>query len=99
VHRVAARLARDAQHLLDRQIGLHRAEAAPDQVALIRLETVEGVFVLLREDRDRGDAELRRGPHDADRDLAAVGDEQFLDALGGHGPRSDRLSCRSLPET
>ena len=46
-------------------------------VALVRLLAVQRVPVLVREDGDRGVAELVDGPESPDGDLAPVGDQHF----------------------
>ena len=81
---VRLRRERDADDLGDREIGFQRPElqfarrAAPDLIGLVRLEAMQRELVLLGVDRDRLDAELRRRAKDADRDFAAVGDEEPL---------------------
>ena len=79
--RVATGLARDPQHLVDVEIGLHRLAALADQIAFVGLEAVQGEAVLVRVDRDRADAHLGGGTEHADRDLAAVGDQQLANAV------------------
>ena len=50
-----------------------------DLVRLVGLQPVLGVAVLVRVDRDGRDAHLVGGAKRADRDLAAVGDQDFGD--------------------
>ena len=77
--RVGLGVARDPDHLVDREIGLERALAPADPVGLVGLEPVQRELVLLRIDGDRRDAELGRGAEDPDRDLGPVGDEQAME--------------------
>ena len=72
--RVGARQLSHTQHLIDRQIGLHRPQPDADPVALVRLEAVERQLVLLGVNGDRRDAGLGRRPHHADRDFTAIRD-------------------------
>ena len=60
-------------NLVDGQIGFDRALALADLIGLVRLEAMEGEFVLFRIDRDGGDAELGRRTEHADRDLGTIG--------------------------
>ena len=76
----------DSHDLLDREVGGDGSEPLADAVGLVGLEAVEPELVLLGVDRDRAVAELVGGAHDADRDLAAVGDEDLpAGAVVGHG--------------
>jgi hypothetical protein len=68
----------------DRQIGGDRAQPFADAIGLVGLEPVQAQLVFLGEHRHRALAQLVRRPHDADRDLAPVGDQDFLEL--GHGP-------------
>ena len=68
-----------AQNLVDIQIGLDGTEVFAYGVAFVGLEAVQRQLVLFGEQADGGDAELRRRPHDADGDLASVGDQELLD--------------------
>ena len=79
VDRVGAGLLGDADDLVDRQIRPDRMAYLTDLVRLVGLEPVQGVAVLIRIDRDRRDAHLVGGPERADRDLPAVGDQDFRD--------------------
>ncbi len=79
---IGAGLDGDAHDVVDVEVGLDRALALADQVALVRLHAVQREAVLLRVDRDRADAQLVGRTHDADRDLAAVRDEQGLYRAG-----------------
>ena len=67
--------------------------AFADQVRLVGLRAVQGVAVLVREDRDRRQVELVGGTEGPDRDLAPVGDEQLAEhgtPRGGGDRRDDR---------
>ena len=86
---VGARHLRHADDLGDREVGGDRAEAFADAVGLVGLEAVQRELVLLGEDRDRPLAHLVRGAHDADGDLAAVGDQDLRE--GRHAALSPRL--------
>ena len=78
--RVGAAHLGDADDLGDRQVGGDRPEPLADAIGLVRLEAVQAELVLLGEDRDRALAHLVGGPHDPDGDLAAVGDQDLLEA-------------------
>src|SRR5919198_6295010 len=58
----------------------------PEQVGLVGKRDVKRTAVRLRVDRDGADPELPERPEDSDRDLAAVGHEDFRE--GCHGPYS-----------
>ena len=66
------------------QVGGHRLQALADQVGLVGLVAVQVDAVLLREDRDRAEAELGAGAEDADGDLAAVGGEHAAEGCDCH---------------
>ena len=66
---------RDADDLVDREIGLERPLAPADLIGLVGLEAVQRELVLLGIDRDRLDAELGRRAEHPDRDLGTVGDK------------------------
>ena len=86
VDRVGARLLGDADHLVDGQVALQRAElaafAAADLVGLVGLEAVQGELVFLGVDGDRVDAEFGCGPEYADGDFGAVGNKEATDHAG-----------------
>jgi len=89
------RLQRDADHVVDVEVGLDGLPAGPDQIALVGLEAVEREAVFVGEDGHRADAHLGSRAHDADGDLGTVGDEQAAD--GFHGVvRFDRGSGSGL---
>ncbi len=79
MHRVGAGSLGDADHLLDGEVGRDRAHPLADPVGLVGLEAVEAELVLLGVDRDRLQPELVGGAHHADRDLAAVGDQDLAE--------------------
>ena len=74
--RIGARLARDPQDVRNIEVGLDGALALADQIGLIGLGAMQAEAVFLRIDRDRLDVELVGRAHDADGDLAAIGDQQ-----------------------
>ena len=73
-------LDRDAQDVFDVEVGIHGRLAATHQVGLVGLGSMQGKAVFLRVDRDGADAQFVGSAHDADRDFAAIGDEQAADA-------------------
>ncbi|MCY1327479.1 hypothetical protein D9M69_130150 [compost metagenome] len=87
--RIDFRMARDAQDVVDIEIGRQRLLALADQVALVSLEAMEGEAVFLGIDRHGPDIHLGRGPHDADRDLGTVGNQQRFDGSVVHGTRKE----------
>ena len=93
MNRIGLGLARDADHLVDAEIGLHRLEPAAHQVAFVRLEAMQGEAVLVGIERHGADAELAGRAQHADGDLAAVGDQQFVERPAGVRP------CHALPSS
>ena len=83
VDRVDMRLVGDADDVGDVEVGLDRTLAVAHEIALVGLGPVQREAILPGVDRDRADAELVRGAHHADRDLAAVGDQEALDTASG----------------
>jgi hypothetical protein len=71
-----ARLAGHVEDPLDVQVALRGGRPA-EQVGLAGARDVRRVAVQLGVDGDRGDAELVERADDADRDLAAVGDQDL----------------------
>src|SRR5262249_51420813 len=71
----------------DVQVGANRFARPADLVRLIRLETMQREPVFMRIDRHRSHAEFMRRAKDADRDFAAVGDQEFTDRFW-HGWKS-----------
>ncbi len=95
----------DAQHFVDRQIGLNRPHrrgemgAPADPVGLVGLEAVQRQLVLFGEDGDGADAQLVGGAQHPDGDFGSVGDEQLADILHrrNHGSRLRRASGLCKP--
>ncbi len=77
VDTVGARPLDDTQDRVGVEVALGRALAS-EGVGLVGVPDVERISVQLRVDRDRGDPQLAARPHDADGDLAAVGDQDLL---------------------
>ena len=73
-------LDRNSQDVFDVEVGIHGRLAAPHQVSLVRLGSMQGKAVFLRVDRDGADTQFVGSAHDADRDFTAIGDEQAADA-------------------
>src|SRR4030095_15849571 len=104
VHGVAAGRARCPHDAVDRQVALG-GPRRPDSHRPVGHEHVERLAVRLRIDGDGRDAELAAGPDDAHRDLAAVGDEDFLEGrghnprmiAGGYGPRQREVRGFAQP--
>ena len=90
--RVCLRFDRDADDVRNIEISLDGALALAHQVSLVRLRAVEREPVFLRVDGYRANAQLRRGAHDADGDLATVGDEQAVDLAHGELRRAGNAS-------
>src|SRR5690606_41463781 len=65
----------DPDDVRDIQIGIDRRFTGTDEIAFVRLHPVQRETILLRIDGDRANAELSRRSHNADRNLAAVGDQ------------------------
>jgi len=89
VDRVGPRHLRHPDDFRDRQIGPDGREPFADPIGLVCLETVQAQLVFLGKDRDGLLAQLVRGPHDADGDLAPVGDKDLAEL--GHGASSTRF--------
>ena len=68
---------------VDVEVGADRLAGLAHQIGLVGLEAVQGEPILVGVDRDGADAEFVRRPENADRDFAAIGDEEFGD--GPHG--------------
>ena len=83
--RIHLRPACDAQDVGDVQIGLDRPLTRAHQVGLVRLGPVQRKAVFLGVDGDRAQTELVGRPHDANGDLAAVGDQDAADPLRAGG--------------
>ena len=98
--RVGAGDARDAEHLLDRQVALDRPQiavemrAAADLITFVRLEPVQRVFIFLGPDGDSFYSKFIGRAKHANSDFRTVGDENFLDGQGfypGLAWRSDGI--------
>ncbi len=89
---VSAGLFGDADDFLNGEISLDGAHAAADQIRLVRLEPVQGEFVMLRVDGDGLNAKLGRRAHDADGDFRPVGDQKAFEVLH----RCISPSCRHI---
>jgi hypothetical protein len=76
------RLDRDADDVVDVEIGIDRAFAIAHQVAFICLGSMQREAVFARVNGDGSDPELGRRAHNANRDFTAIRVEQALD-----GPR------------
>jgi hypothetical protein len=112
--RIDLRGLRDAHDVGDIEVSVDRRAPGADQIALVRLHPVQREAVLLRVDRDRADAELGRGAHHANGDLAAVGDladcgmrsgmpehskRRFLITVRAHRPFAMGRSMAGCPVT
>ncbi len=82
VHRVSTSVGRDLDDLGDVEVGLRRRRAA-EGVGLVGQPHEEGVTVGVGVDRDRADAGVLARTDDTDGDLAAVGDQDLLQAHAG----------------
>ena len=88
MHRLRARLLGGGDDLLDHEIGLGR-RGRPDRDRLVGHFDVQRVLVGLRIDRDGRDPHPARGLDDPARDLAAIGDQDFLE----HRPPGSKAQC------
>jgi len=70
----------DANDLVDAQIGGNGAHSFANLIGLVRLVAVQAEFVLLGIDRDGLLAEFVCRTHDADCDLAAIGDQDLVNS-------------------
>jgi hypothetical protein len=73
--------ARELDDPLGGEVGLG-SRAASQRVRLVRIRDVRRAAVCVRVDGDRSDAELAQRPEDADRDLAAVRDQNLGERHG-----------------
>ena len=81
--RVRTRAARGVEDALHREVG--RGDPSPaERLGAVGAGDVKAGGVVLREDGDRRDPHLARGPEDAHRDFAAVGDEEAADRPGAY---------------
>ena len=88
VHRVGAGLLGDRDDLVDVEVGVGRGRAA-ERVGLVGQPDEQRVAVGVGVDRHAADPGVLAGADHADRDLAAVGDQDLLQRLG-------RLALRHL---
>ena len=79
IDRVGPAAERGGDDLVDRQVRPYRMSHLADLIRLVGFEAMLGVAVLVRIDRDGGDAELVGGAERADGDFAAIGNEDFVD--------------------
>ena len=63
---IGATFKRDADDVVDRQIGLDGSETFADQIGFICLEPVQGKTIFVRVDRDGFETQLGTGAEDAD---------------------------------
>ena len=95
VDRIGPRQLGDADDLGDAEVGPHGRHPLADPVGLVGLEAVQAQLVFLGKDRDGFLAHLIGGAHDANGDLAAVGDEDLLEVRHGRTLRAnDRPTLR-----
>lgn len=78
--RVNSGLHSDFNDPLPVEIGRDRPRALAQMIRLIRLETMQRELVLFGIDRNSAYPEFIRRAKNTNRNLAAVGDEQFVDA-------------------
>ena len=113
MHGLGAGLPAHLEDALDVEVALGRRRAA-EQVRLVGALDVQRVAIELRVDRHGRDAHLAQRAGDADRDLAAIGDQDLLEhavdslverkfaarpAFAAHLPGSTSLSCPSPGNT
>jgi len=77
MYRLGAAVVRDLDDALELEIGLARRRAA-DVMSLVRISCVNRVAVGIGVNRDGRDAQLAARAHDADGDLASIGDQDLL---------------------
>ncbi len=73
----------DAQDVFNIQISLDRLFAFTDEIAFIRLETVQREAVFIGINAHRAYAQFTGRAHDADGDFTTVGNQQATDFLHG----------------
>ncbi len=76
---IDTRLLGDAQDGFNIEVSSERTTGRAQLVTFIRLEAMQRKAIFLSVHGDRADSELRRCAHDANRDLATVGDKQLFD--------------------
>ena len=77
--RIRAAFFGHADDLGNRQIGLNGAKALTDAIGLIRLKSVQRQLILFGVNGDGAFSHLVCGAHDADGDLASVGDQDLFE--------------------
>jgi hypothetical protein len=83
---IHADLLRQRDQARDVEVRRDRPLALADLIGLVGLEAVQGETVLVAVDRHGADAQLIRRTKDADRNLAAIRHQQFLDRFHGRPP-------------
>ena len=78
--RVSAAVVRRLDNPVELQVGLGRRRSA-DVMRFVRVADMDRGPVGVRIDRRGRDAKLAACAHDPDRDLAAIGDEDFAEEL------------------
>src|SRR5699024_2575695 len=74
---IGTTLARNPNNAGDIQIGGDGFGAMTNEIAFVGLETVQCKTVFVSVNRDCGNPHFHRRTHDADRDFATVGDQEF----------------------
>ena len=100
IDRVGAGGDRDADDLLDVEVGTHRMPLHTDLVRLIGLLPVQRAAILPREHRDGTRAQLIGGAEGSDGDFTAVRDEDLTEhahlSRGGAAVRHHTTVCLSV---
>jgi hypothetical protein len=86
VDRVDSLFLGDGHDAIDVEIGSNRLAGLAHQICLIGLEAMKGEAVFVGVDRHGANAKFVGGAKHPDRDLAAVGDEEFLDRSHAASP-------------
>ncbi len=92
--RIGTAFLRHANDLVDAEIGGDRPHAFADAIGFVRLEAVQAELVLFGENGDGTFAHLVGGAHDANGDLAPVGNQDFLEVCHWLIPCCPKLSLR-----
>ena len=88
MNRVNVVLFRDRDDAGDVEIRLDGPFATADLVGFVGFEAVQREAIFLGVNRDGAQAEFGGGAEDTNRDLAAIGGEQFFDRFGLRHPGS-----------
>ena len=83
MYRLGAAVVRNLHDALELEIRLGRRRAA-DVMCLVRVARMNRIAVRVGVDRRGGDAQLAARPHDADGDLATIGDQDLFEKLAFH---------------